>query len=74
MSGPIIQSDGESTGFRLEAVLEGDLRSVAPESLVGLFVELNSPLGMLRGTVKSVEPYVDADLGPGHWVTIWGGL
>lgn len=71
-TGRTLDADGRILGFRLEAILEGDLGDMAPEDLAGKFIELNCMFGLIRGWVQTVEPYVDEMMGPGHWVTLAG--
>lgn len=69
-SQPIFAGKVSQVGFRLEAMFEENQPAFRPEDLVGKYVELQWPggNGILGGRVVSVEPYVDAKLGPGHWV------
>jgi hypothetical protein len=68
-SEPVLRYAGATMAFRLESLLGSD-PGFAPEDLVGSFVELNGILGLFRGRVRSVEPYVDDALGAGHWVVL----
>lgn len=70
-SSRVIAGNVLSVSFRLETILQDD-PGFRPEDLVGLVTELHWPNngGMLRGKVIEVEPYVDAELGPGHWITM----
>jgi hypothetical protein len=65
---PSLRFGGATMAFRLEAAF-GDRPRFAPESLVGFEIEITAPLYM-RGVVRTVEPYVDPVMGPGHWVTM----
>lgn len=68
-SAPVLRFAGATMAFRLESAL-GDWSRVPAEELVGKEIEVTGDLGLLRGTVRTVEPYVDPSLGPGHWVTL----
>lgn len=65
----VLRFGGATMAFRLEAIV-GDTPAFEPETLVNQWIELNSVFGFFKGRVRSVEPYVDPVLGPGHWVTI----
>jgi hypothetical protein len=61
---------GGTMAFRLESVTwlqppPGE----SPESLVGATVTIEGPL-LYVGVIRSVEPYTDPSLGPGHWVVV----
>ena len=67
---PVLRFGGATMAFRLEAAIGLFDRGDPPEDLVGKMIELEGPLGKFSGRVRSVEPYVDPSLGPGHWVVI----
>lgn len=68
-SEPVLRFAGATMAFRLEAVV-GDRPAFEPESIIGQWVELDSVFGFFKGRVRSVDPYIDPSLGPGHWVVL----
>lgn len=67
---PVLRFGGATMAFRLEAAIGIFDRGQPPEALIGKQIELTGPLGSFSGRVRSVEPYVDTTLGPGHWVVL----
>lgn len=74
-SEPMFKGTAVQTSFRLEAIFWDGQPDFVPEDLIGKFVELQWPhgAGVFSGVVRTVEPYVDPFLGPGHWITMTPG-